>query len=172
LPDAELERAQAKWTAKPETAPFARHAEIILAKRHRDVGKLKALGRAYAGHHYLGIPELRTWDQAQKECEALGGHLLTIANAEEDEVAQAVAKLCRYESWLGLRNTRVAAGGSEKVVPSWITGEPVKYTAFKDEDEAAREGAGRIGESGPKWGIEGQERLARSRFHYIIEWDE
>ncbi|MCY3019291.1 MAG: lectin-like protein, partial [Planctomycetota bacterium] len=172
LLDEELERARRKWAALPEAAALARHAEVVLAERHRDVGKLRALSEEYVGHHYLAIPELRTWDEARKDCETLGGHLVTISDAKENAVACEAAKVSGSYCWLGLTNARRVAGGEEKVSPVWVTGEPVGYTFFQYEEGLVTAGAALIASCEPGWwGCEPAEKLAKTRLHYIIEWD-
>jgi hypothetical protein len=77
--------------------------------------------RAENRHGYKAFFRPLPWDGARAACAALGAHLVTIADAAENDFmsAQAHAPL-----WMGAHD-RVAEGAF-----AWITGEPFAFTAF------------------------------------------
>jgi hypothetical protein len=118
LPDAELERAAAKWREHEASAHLARDAMILLALRRGDDAAIKAQARELDGHRYLQIPRLVTWEEARRLCEDLGGHLATCTTTAQNGL---LVELGRPEPpWIGLVGT---PGGGRK----WITGEPMGY---------------------------------------------
>ena len=78
----------------------------------------------YNGHTYtLFNGRASSWEAARKYCESLGGHLATIANAEEN------AFLYDYMRNSGYSNAYWGLTDREKEgVWEWCTGEPVTYT--------------------------------------------
>ncbi len=65
-----------------------------------------------------------SWDEAVAECEAMGGHLITITSGYEMEIAVDLAiEHDALYTWIGGYTTV----GSDGVVAEWITGEPMDY---------------------------------------------
>lgn len=57
----------------------------------------------YNGHSYMVCPESMTWKEAKEYCENLGGHLVTISDADEQKFVEDLAKKCtdKVSYWLG-----------------------------------------------------------------------
>ena len=116
LPDAELERAKSAWSAKGLHLD-ATYCELLLALRHNDLQKAKALASEFCGHRYLFIRNRLSAEDAERFCVKLGGHLVTIISEKENEFLRQVAPngvSCR----IGLK---VRDGK-----PQWVTGENVE----------------------------------------------
>jgi hypothetical protein len=87
------------------------------------------------GHHYVGIDETVTWDEAEVHAQSMTflgvpGHLATFTDLAEDQwVHQAVGGATLGDAWIGLRqdhndpNYLEPAGGW-----GWIDGTPLNYT--------------------------------------------
>lgn len=75
---------------------------------------------SYNGHTYGLYNDIMTWDEAKAKCEELGGHLVTITSAEEQET---VAGLIR-----GQARTGYWIGGSSKYGSTWVTGEEFSFS--------------------------------------------
>lgn len=58
---------------------------------------------AYNGHSYMVYPESMTWQEAKEYCEKLGGHLVTISDADEQKFVEELAENCtdKVSYWLG-----------------------------------------------------------------------
>jgi hypothetical protein len=82
----------------------------------------------YSGNTYqLGTPGL-TWEQANAEAEALGGHLVTISDAAENGFVTTTFG-GKNPIWLGLTDrdnegTFVATTGKPVTYTNWLPGEP------------------------------------------------
>ena len=109
LPDLELERARAAWSARPECRQHARNAEVLLALRRHDLAALSRLASEFEGRRYLLVPKEMTWTEARDYCRHLGGHLATITSREEN---QFVARLLQGDRALGCFHRPAAAGGA------------------------------------------------------------
>lgn len=57
----------------------------------------------YNGHSYMVYPESMTWQEAKEYCEKLGGHLVTISDADEQKFIEELVKNCadKVSYWLG-----------------------------------------------------------------------
>lgn len=57
----------------------------------------------YNGHSYIVYPESMTWQEAKEYCEKLGGHLVTISNADEQKFVEDLAEKFTDKTsyWLG-----------------------------------------------------------------------
>ncbi|MFX0206445.1 MAG: right-handed parallel beta-helix repeat-containing protein, partial [Candidatus Hodarchaeota archaeon] len=74
----------------------------------------------FDGHEYQLIKTSRTWNDAKTDCEAQGGHLVTITSQEENNFVQ---NLARGDSiWIGLTDETIEGEWQ------WVTGEPLTYT--------------------------------------------
>jgi hypothetical protein len=75
-------------------------------------------------HCYLVVHELATFADAQAHCQALGAHLVTLADQDENDFAWS---LNAEEHWIGAndgKGPKQAGQGSY----AWVTGEPFTYT--------------------------------------------
>ncbi|MDO4633545.1 MAG: lectin-like protein [Eubacteriales bacterium] len=74
----------------------------------------------YNGHTYQRFEESKTWTDAKKYCEGLGGHLVTITSSGEQEaVKNLVSRGSKKQYWLG---------GTSQNGGTWVTGEVFGYT--------------------------------------------
>lgn len=57
----------------------------------------------YNGHSYVVYPESMTWQEAKEYCEKLGGHLVTISDADEQKFVEDLAEKFTDKTsyWLG-----------------------------------------------------------------------
>lgn len=78
-------------------------------------------GNVYNGHTYQTINQSMSWEDAQKYCESLGGHLVTVTSNGENAYISTLAKDAgRNCYWIGLF--------SKYGKWNWVTDEPVNYT--------------------------------------------
>ena len=75
----------------------------------------------YKGHSYYIYTKKLPWEAAEKACEKVGGHLVTISSAGENKVVWELSKKSEIV-WIGLTDTN----GDQYY--DWITGEPISYT--------------------------------------------
>ena len=76
----------------------------------------------YGGSLYQFFDDKMTWEEAKQICEDMGGHLVTITSAEEQ---QAIMSVIPNET------TSVGyfiGGYSNNGIPCWVTEEPFEYT--------------------------------------------
>ncbi|MFX1507033.1 MAG: lectin-like protein, partial [Promethearchaeota archaeon] len=78
-------------------------------------------GIFYKGNEYRLFTEAMTWSAAKAACESMGGHLVTIADQEENEFVANLADEVDH-IWIGLTDENIEGQFQ------WITGEPVTYT--------------------------------------------
>jgi len=84
----------------------------------------------FMGHHYKYIPEIVTWDTANMQCNRMGGHLVTISDAEENDFILNLGGA--WDKWIGLRKI----GGSF----TWVDRSPMNYANWgPGQPDAAKE---------------------------------
>ena len=88
------------------------------------------------GHLYevIRVPDGIHWEDANQAAQALGGHLVTITSAAENNFVFSIAASTenRHGFWLGgyqLQGSSEPDGGWV-----WVTGEPWNYTCWDDEE--------------------------------------
>lgn len=94
--------------------------------------------KAPNGHRYKFIRESLSWEDAQKKCVDLGGHLMTLeTRAEHDVISQWVkngfgANRNQFGAgasvWMGGQEVEVRPGDKQW---RWVTGEPITFTAWR-----------------------------------------
>ena len=69
-----------------------------------------------------------TWGEAKKYCESIGGHLVTITSEKEQAVIDSLLKDegVKNNYWIG------AERDSNNIFSTWITGEKITYSKYKD----------------------------------------
>ena len=79
----------------------------------------------FNNHYYkLYSPEYKTWTEAKKYCEKLGGHLATINSKEEDEFLYSyITKQGVYTAYFGFHRE-----SANSKIWRWVTGEQITYT--------------------------------------------
>lgn len=100
---------------------------------------------SYNGNTYQLFNDCLTWDEAKRKCEELGGHLVTITSAGEQEVVSSLVN--------GQARAGYWTGGRKSGSSIWITGEPFSYTNWDVNQPDAWNGEDRYGiySSTGKW---------------------
>ncbi|MFX0204776.1 MAG: NosD domain-containing protein, partial [Candidatus Hodarchaeota archaeon] len=116
--------------------------------------------RCWNGHEYRLIPTDTTWEEAKLDCEARGGHLVTITSSTENTLVTGLAQMGSV--WIGL---------TDEIVEDewrWVTGEAVNYTNWSsgEPNDAGGEDYVELYESGEWNGLPSD----HSRY-YVCEWD-
>ena len=78
----------------------------------------------YNGHTYQFIDDKMTWHEAKAACEALGGHLVTITSAEEQQAIESFLPANTDFNSAGYFIGGYAENGQSK----WVTGEDFIYS--------------------------------------------
>ena len=80
----------------------------------------------YEGNAYLYVHKFMNWTNARTHAQALGGHLVTIGDSEENQIVSDLAGASggAGDFWIGLSDA------DREGVFAWMTGEPVDYTAW------------------------------------------
>ena len=81
----------------------------------------------YNGHIYTLYNDTLTWDEAKTQCEAMGGHLVTVTSAEEQSIVENLIK-DQFCKWYFIGATNIDNGTDYK----WVTGEKLEYTNWKN----------------------------------------
>ncbi|MDD4737471.1 MAG: lectin-like protein, partial [Kiritimatiellae bacterium] len=123
IPDAALRDMAKHWRTRPEWERHAENADTLLALRQGHIRELFDRAHPFKEHRYLFIPRFMTWQAAADFCRRIGGSLLTILSAEENEF---VIRLFPNGCWIWLGLTQTPDG------LQWITGEPLSYHNFTD----------------------------------------
>ena len=84
----------------------------------------------YGGHSYAiygdSFNEWLTWEQSERFCEKLGGHLITIGSqGEQNALAKAIDEAKVGAVFIGL------SGDWQKNQWAWVTGEPLSFRGFR-----------------------------------------
>ena len=115
--------------------------------------------KIFGNHTYSIITEKMTWEEAKAYCESLGGYLVTITSAEEQEfIASYIEEkgLTQYRFWIGATDKDIE--GTWK----WITGEKFSYSNW--------------GNNQPNNGGGGQDYMAlyayKSSYTLAYQWDD
>lgn len=138
-------------------------------------------GTVFRNHTYKAFDEGVNWDEAEAQCERMGGHLVTISSKEEENIVERVlgSHSCY---WIGLSDNETEGSFV------WVTGEPLTYTKwadgqpdnYDDREDWVMITARDIQYDG--WGYEGKlwndvrkagDGASDIRdFGYVCEWDE
>ena len=117
--------------------PFETYLVLRWASGYLRPPETQAASRvAFQGHYYQVFRHKRTWDEAKRLCEAMGGHLVCITSEGEQEFVLSqllqLPHLPYSACWLG---------GTDRDTPGhwrWVTGEELtmtNYLALGDPDE-------------------------------------
>ncbi|UCG03870.1 MAG: lamin tail domain-containing protein [Candidatus Heimdallarchaeota archaeon] len=123
-------------------------------------------GVVYDEHEYLLITEAKNWEDAKVDCEARGGHLVTITSAGENAFIHSLAGP-RYV-WLGFSDAQQEGNWNQ-----WITGEScvvgVDYTnwnTYEPNNLGGYENYGHMRYQDGKWND-----IYNTNFAYVCEWE-
>ena len=87
---------------------------LLLALKRGEFDKVRLLGSEFEGHRYLFVQNRLTASEAGQLCQKLGGHLVTITSARENEFLKQITP-----PGLSCRIGLVISGGNLH----WVTGE-------------------------------------------------
>lgn len=131
---------------------------------------------SYNGHTYAYYDLGYTWDDAEKYCESMGGHLATITSEQEQKtVHEMIRNGTKSNYWIGGYKT---ASGSF----AWITGEAYSYAAWSSgnpDNSNGEEDRIMMFENG-KWNdlradgcLEGDRsgKFGLANMGFVCEWD-
>ena len=135
--------------------------------------------QSFEGHYYELFTEIKTFSEAKKYCEDLGGHLVTITSKEENDFISEMINVLpsSTDTIIGISDLDKEGDWS-----TWITGEPVTYQNWGDNEPDNRSGQ-HIGvivngfrgyQGGPYYCIKGQwddNGDKNSTFPFICEWE-
>ncbi len=104
------------------------------------------------GHRYAVIPAGVDWNEAESKAEALGGYLVTISDAAENEWVRSVLSPMAPGRWAVIIGMYQPNGGSDPSAPwVWVTGESFTYTNW-DVGQPSGDGPyGYMFEENGKW---------------------
>jgi serine/threonine protein kinase len=134
-----------------------RNARVRLYAKQKDGAGLRSIAVPFGGHFYLLIQQDATWAEARKMCEELGGHLVVITSAAENDFIRSQCEPGINWCFIGL-----ALEGSKR---KWVTDEPFEFSRLEVSPEF--HGNAIIGEDG-NW-LPVLPRQVVSGF--IVEWD-
>jgi serine/threonine protein kinase len=107
---------EATWTNQPGPSGSNRPAQEGAA--------------AYNGHSYKVYPAQLTWKEAQSRCRQMGGHLVAIETAAENQfVANLLEKAGVVDAWIGITDELVegewrTVTNQRQIYTNWATGQP------------------------------------------------
>lgn len=123
--------------------------------------ELPADRATFGGHQYALISPGRTWDEARKHCEQMGGHLLLIDS--EAEEAFILSNLGQTDFWVGA--TALYTPGNYLR----LDGAPFRgYKARFSHNDANQEQKSVAWRAGPKEWDDNEDGL---RLSYVCEWE-
>jgi hypothetical protein len=103
------------------------------------------------------------WLHAKSFCEKMGGHLATVSSKEENQAIRALPCLRDEDLWLGLARDKDGA--------TWVTGEPVTFTAYADPSEEKIVGYTYL--NSPEFsGWRTRPAVEKAARAFVLEWDE
>src|SRR5205085_2589938 len=116
----------------------------------------------FGGHEYALITDEEvTWHVAKRICEEMGGHLVTLDNAEEEMAVRALCQKAGRSIWIGASDEEVegqwrwVTGGSANELPKTVDNAPgtSHHLSFFPDNGS--------------W----NDTLGGSRMAFICEWD-
>ncbi|MHC4202225.1 MAG: lectin-like protein, partial [Planctomycetota bacterium] len=112
-----------------------------------------------------------TWPDAKAFCERQGGHLVTITSKEESDFVVDLTRRVNGRYWIGFTDGRVEGTWE------WVTGEPVKFTAWAEGQPNSMDGDQDYGiingsEYDSLWDDNGDHNVrARGGNGFVCEWE-
>jgi serine/threonine protein kinase len=157
---------EATWTSAPASAGANRPAQEQAA--------------AYNGHSYKAFDDRVTWQEAQSRCRQMGGHLVVIETAAENQfVANLLEKAGVVDAWIGITDELVegewrTVTNQRQIYTNWSTGQPNNksseehYALISNRTFGTGLGASPFGW---KWADQPNASDAHSP-GFVCEWDE
>ncbi|MFX0113027.1 MAG: C-type lectin domain-containing protein [Candidatus Hodarchaeota archaeon] len=138
----------------------------FIIESNREIQNSRANNKtSHNGHIYQLIEIINTWDEAQADCEARNGHLVTITSSEENDFVRNLVE--SIPLWIGFTDELVEGEWR------WVTGESVVYTNWDSgepndagfgEDYAEMYGNG-------VWNDVGSPSDPERAYYYVCEWE-
>ncbi|MHC4501972.1 MAG: SUMF1/EgtB/PvdO family nonheme iron enzyme [Planctomycetota bacterium] len=125
----------------------------------------------FGGHRYKLFTQQMTWPDAKAFCERQGGHLVTITSKEESDFVVDLTRRVNGRYWIGFTDGRVEGTWE------WVTGEPVKFTAWAEGQPNSMDGDQDYGiingsEYDSLWDDNGDHNVrARGGNGFVCEWE-
>ncbi|MFX1506079.1 MAG: right-handed parallel beta-helix repeat-containing protein [Promethearchaeota archaeon] len=118
------------------------------------------LYRHWNGHEYRLIRSDKRWIEAKLDCEARGGHLVTITSSVENTLVTGLAQMGSI--WIGLTDEIIEGEWQ------WVTGETVNYTNWNlgEPNDAGGEDYVEMYDYG-EW----NDLPSDNTLPYVCEWD-
>ncbi|MCR4618049.1 MAG: hypothetical protein K5669_07690 [Lachnospiraceae bacterium] len=129
-------------------------------------------GYEFQGHTYVfyeDSTEVYTWMECRDDCEAKGGHLVTINSAEEADFLRLNFPDSR--AWIGAYNDAFFGGTGEWC---WVTGEPFDYTEWAENEPSYSnelEGFGLFWNANNEWNDLTEYDSNNRHYGYICEYE-
>lgn len=123
---------------------------------------------AWNGHKYMAVRNICRWHEARKACEEMGGYLVIIGTAEEQNALATLltrSGMGRNSFWIG------ATDEEREGVWKWVDGSPVGWTNWNPREPNNVGGehyAEMVAGDNGRWN---DLRLGETRW-FICEWDE
>jgi hypothetical protein len=120
----------------------------------------------FNGHEYKLFTLSKTWDEAKEDCNAQGGHLVTITSQEENEFVNNLVG--SHDIWIGATD-EIHEGSWQ-----WINGESFTYTNWGTE-EPSDSGSGEdyaMMYSDGLWNDAGPPGTPGEVYAYVCEWED
>lgn len=123
----------------------------------------------YDGHSFACYFGCSTWEEAQNQCENMGGHLAVITSQEENDVLFDFTRYCGYDNvYIGYSDVEEEGNwqwvnGDTSGYTNWTEGEPNGFTESENYAVFGDNGAWYDGEFTP--------RIENGLISFICEWD-
>ena len=122
---------------------------------------------AGGGHFYKAFTENISWNEAKLKCEKMGGYLVCITSAEENNFVIQVVESFIGQNMLGTENKKYYLGAFlENDEWKWVNGEPFNYTPNALSKDPARP---YLRHARDRWMIASNVSTLVSG--YVCEWD-
>ena len=124
----------------------------------------------YNGHYYALIPIGLNWENAERYCESIGGHLVTVGSEAENHFIAQLRKIYSPSNdiWLG------GSDAEQEGVWKWVTGEAFGYTAWHSGEPNGGSSVNYLqlynkfaGDTLTSWADESGSRTC----YFVCEWD-
>ena len=127
--------------------------------------------RIFNKHSYMVYNEALTWEEAERKCRQLGGHLCTITSREEYNFIINMLPSTKKLYWLGANDLEIE--GTWK----WVTGEPFTFMQWLNGEPNGGRNENYLLLTNiyhQKWGWNDgtSGAVSPSMYAYICEWDE
>jgi len=87
----------------------------------------------WRGHAYKYFEERMRWKDAREYCRSLGGHLVTIADKDEDSFVYSLCNKSKNKVFTGLLRH-----GHTNDTFAWVTGEPYSYQNWVENEPSSK----------------------------------